>query len=373
MSDQSITIPALFALDNDEAGVSGTNGRPPPNEDGTPHETLSDQGVRLRQVMSILESQFSGETILMVFPDGTSPALLSSMIAGVPYSRCHELEYEPGEVRLDVTRDSTLALWKQRQQQGKEQYTNVLRQGRENLVRLRSAPDAAATLNLKDQKIEAERVAIEEEMEEKYQADALIEEQKRAAVEERRQQRREQAEAKALLRKGPEMSQSSSDSSLFANSAWAFGGSAAVVGSALVFNSADSGKGETSESRDREEAEPVLAAAAAVASAPPSLGGQEKSNLADGVIVDPNLQRAPVGPNDTSTSDGETESKMTEIDETADATIEIAEAVLSSLDEKQRKEELAAKAMEEYMDKDDGGGDWLLSLTEIIDEEEEND
>ena len=41
----------------------------------------------------VLETQYSGDDILLIFPDGTSPALLSCMIAGIPYNRVHELEF----------------------------------------------------------------------------------------------------------------------------------------------------------------------------------------------------------------------------------------------------------------------------------------
>lgn len=46
------TMPAVWALDALEAGETGTGGRPPANQDGTPNETLADQSVRLRQIMS---------------------------------------------------------------------------------------------------------------------------------------------------------------------------------------------------------------------------------------------------------------------------------------------------------------------------------
>ena len=39
----------MWALDADEAGPYGKGGRPPPNEDGNPAETLSDQVVRLKK------------------------------------------------------------------------------------------------------------------------------------------------------------------------------------------------------------------------------------------------------------------------------------------------------------------------------------
>jgi hypothetical protein len=43
---------------------------------------------------------------LLIFPDGTSPALLGCLIAGIPIHRVHELNYKPGEVQLDVNYDT---------------------------------------------------------------------------------------------------------------------------------------------------------------------------------------------------------------------------------------------------------------------------
>ena len=46
------TQKAVFAMDVEKAGKDGKGGRPPPNDDGTPHETLADQSIRLRQLLS---------------------------------------------------------------------------------------------------------------------------------------------------------------------------------------------------------------------------------------------------------------------------------------------------------------------------------
>ena len=54
----------------------------------------------------MLETQYSGDTILLIFPDGTGPALLSCLIGGIPLNRVHELEYGPGEVRLNINYES---------------------------------------------------------------------------------------------------------------------------------------------------------------------------------------------------------------------------------------------------------------------------
>ena len=49
-------------------------GRPPPNDDGTPAEILSDQVVRVRQLLSVTETLAAGDVVVLVFPDGTGPA-----------------------------------------------------------------------------------------------------------------------------------------------------------------------------------------------------------------------------------------------------------------------------------------------------------
>ena len=133
--DLATTEAALFALDAAEAGVDGIGGRPPPNEDGTANETLWDQVIRLRQLMSVLETQYSGDEILLVFPDGTSPALLSCLIAGVDLRDVHAFNFEPGEVRIDVTMKSTNQSYATRKTS--PQYTDILEVGKEQLTNLR--------------------------------------------------------------------------------------------------------------------------------------------------------------------------------------------------------------------------------------------
>ena len=161
MQPLSSTEYAVWAMDNDEGGNDGKGGLPPPNEDSTPNETLHDQTTRLRQLMSVLESQYSGDTILLIFPDGTGPALLSAMIAGIPLNRVHELEFAAGEVRMNVTLDSTLSLW-QAKQSNMTEYEVVLAEGRKELKRLREMNDM---LSIKDQRLEDDRIALEAQLE----------------------------------------------------------------------------------------------------------------------------------------------------------------------------------------------------------------
>lgn len=147
---------AVWALDNDEAGVDGKEGRPPSNDDGTPNETLADQVVRLQQLISVLETQYSGDTILLIFPDGVGPALLTCLIGGIPLNRVHELEYEPGEVRLNINYETSKGYI---EREPSEEYRSALGTGRTQLQSLRNNPDQL--LNIKDQKFEAELRAEE--------------------------------------------------------------------------------------------------------------------------------------------------------------------------------------------------------------------
>ena len=63
----------IFAVNVDatEAGPNGIGGQPPATDDSTPNETLAIQVTRLRQLISVLDTSFSGDSILIIFPDGT--------------------------------------------------------------------------------------------------------------------------------------------------------------------------------------------------------------------------------------------------------------------------------------------------------------
>lgn len=198
-SSLNSTTEAVWALDADEAGKYGRDGRPPSNDDGTPAETLSDQVVRLTNLMSVLETLYSGDTVsaiivrltgiiscssfppppsdtairsfetsdqkpkyitslrselqvLLVFPDGTGPALLSCLIGGIPLNRVHELEYRPGEMRCHVTYD---AVNEMANRSPPSTYYDSLERGRAELRKLRESPDVQR--NVKDLKYEVER------------------------------------------------------------------------------------------------------------------------------------------------------------------------------------------------------------------------
>jgi hypothetical protein len=330
MSNRTTTLSAVWALDNDEAGRDGLQGRPPATEDGTPHEVLADQAVRLRQVMSILESQFSGETILFIFPDGTGPALLSAMMAGIPYNRVHELEFGPGEVRFDVTMDSTLALWKAKQLAEGEAYQAELKRGRENLKRLRAtAKNGGTVVNLKDQKLEEERIAIDKQMREKE----LMRDMARKKEQERRLQRQREVEAQR------------GESSVSPTVVWGAAGIAVLGGVATlgVASERDAGVPDAV-SRDSSEASGLSATGKPI----------------------PEVDRVASSGLYASSTAGSRQPKVA-----SDPSGILAAEII--IDKEVDPKNAADQAMEAYMNKDDGADDWLMSLSQIIEEADEDD
>lgn len=59
----------------------GINYRPPPNTDGTPADSISDVLVRANQLVSSIESFYSGENVLIVSPDSEVLSILSAALA----------------------------------------------------------------------------------------------------------------------------------------------------------------------------------------------------------------------------------------------------------------------------------------------------
>ncbi|KAK4778773.1 hypothetical protein SAY86_006301 [Trapa natans] len=74
--------------------------RPPPIDDGTPNESVSDVFVRVTQLMSILETQYSGDTVVIVSPDSDNLSVLQAGLIGLDLRRHRELAFGPGEVRF---------------------------------------------------------------------------------------------------------------------------------------------------------------------------------------------------------------------------------------------------------------------------------
>lgn len=284
---------------------------------GTPHETLLDQSVRLRQLLSIMETQYSGDTILLIFPDGTGPALLSAMMAGIPYNRVHELEYAPGEIRLNVTRESTLELWKTRQ--GNATYAALVEQGRKRLKTLRATNEF---VNMKDQKIEAERLTIAQRKIEK--------DEERVRVEELDRQ-------KYLERQSQVANFQSSDSFALPSVAQALAGVAGI------------GAATTQIGRGGDDNDNALG------------DSPEKSSDAEDPISEP----LAVEVREPTLTNGSLYSSTTRAAQRVNGdTNSIFDEGPSPLHPENRKR-TAEKAMQDYMDEDDGGEAWLRSMAEL--------
>jgi hypothetical protein len=387
---------AIMALDAAEAGPRGTGGRPPANTDGTPNETLADQFVRLRQFLSLQESRTSGENILVIFPDGTGPALASAMIAGLPLGSCHALEFAPGEIRLDVTQRSVLEWYNARKDD--PTYLAMLEQGQEYLQALRKETSQAGTafVNRKDRLAEERREALDQvyneqqqrkkEAEQKRQ-DALLqtrraEQQKIKEDRERRRQQERQQQSDQMT-EGKSQSDST-NSALDSNSLDPLvlgGGLLASAGAAFVANMGNvMSPGTVASSNDEDETE---------TSVPTNQSVEESASPVVSSIdldIKPPLppSEIPLSSADTS-SDVENElESLEDAQERFRATILVPESNVmasssntmentpSSVDNSIQAElntlERGQTTMEEYMDFDDA---WLRVMAEIRDEEDE--
>lgn len=73
--------------------------RPRPGEDGTPNDSSDDVFVRVRQLLSKLETQYFGENILILSPDSDPLSVLQAALMGKELTEHHKYEFQPGEVR----------------------------------------------------------------------------------------------------------------------------------------------------------------------------------------------------------------------------------------------------------------------------------
>ena len=340
------TQAAIVALDELEAGNEGREGRPPQNTDGTPNETLFDQTTRLRQLMSGLETQYSGDTILLVFPDSCGPALLSAMMAGIPLNKVHLLDYEPGEIRFDVTLQSTLDLFqeKQKNQNTMNEYSMTVQRGTDELKRLRSL-DVETIVNKKDQLIEEEAMAIEKE----YQRTTEV----------RRKKEEEADRARLKRQQDIEKAWKQSDSSTtFDVAIGGMIGGAVIVGSSLLsFRGNDPSTKETRMAGTNIQGNEVASymnttdSFSDIDNRKPILPKRSRTNEnLDGISGLDDLEIITLDPPNTK--------PMSLYDNPP---------VISETD----RIVAARQSMEEYMNQDDGGEDWLRVMNDIL--EDDND
>lgn len=79
--------------------VQSPNWRPLRNYDGTPNESVADVLVRMRQVVSITESQWSNATIVIISPDSDNLSVLQAAALGTDLRDHRRYAFTPGECR----------------------------------------------------------------------------------------------------------------------------------------------------------------------------------------------------------------------------------------------------------------------------------
>jgi len=354
----SKTEAALFALDAAEAGVDGRGGRPPPNEDGTANETLWDQVIRLRQLMSVLETQYSGDEILLIFPDGTSPALLSCLIAGVPLGDVHAFNFEPGEVRIDVTMKSTLQSYAARKTA--PQYTQTLEMGQEQLTILRKeqtmlaqAQEEPSTLLVpsKAPASPSRQVVVNDDPKAQSDVEDSIAKRKEAAL------KRRQTYFDDSFKRSQEavMNDGTIDYPKFSD--YMPVASLGAIASMAMWRPPREDGTETAEVVAR-EAVPVPSLAYANSTGPTIMTPMVSPSV---------LEDKPV----KATQGSLTLVSPTITEEMPVLSTEVGRNVFEEKPVLSREERINAanQAMEEYLERDDGGEDWLLSLKDILDDE----
>ncbi|KAL3835189.1 hypothetical protein ACJIZ3_009925 [Penstemon smallii] len=100
------SISEVYALDSLSPNI-----KPPPINDGTPNESVQDVFVRVTQLMSILETQYAGDTVIIVSPDSDNLTVLQAGLVGLELKRHSDLAFRPGEVRFVDT--SSVPTYKQ--------------------------------------------------------------------------------------------------------------------------------------------------------------------------------------------------------------------------------------------------------------------
>lgn len=82
-----------------EIDLLGMYERPPPTTTGTPNESVMDVFVRVRQLLSVIETQYSNADIIVISPDSENLSILQSAALGEMNGPHWERAFAPGECR----------------------------------------------------------------------------------------------------------------------------------------------------------------------------------------------------------------------------------------------------------------------------------
>lgn len=66
--------------------------------DGTPNESVQDVLVRARQALSIMETQYSEELVIIIAPDSTVLSVLQAALLGIDLRNHWQLAFRCGSV-----------------------------------------------------------------------------------------------------------------------------------------------------------------------------------------------------------------------------------------------------------------------------------
>lgn len=103
---QPSTVEALLRQGEQGEGDGSSGGgaywKPPKGSDGTPNESLSDVLVRMTQLLSLLETQYNGENVVIISPDSDNLSVLQAAVVGgsEDLTQHYKWAFQPGEVRL---------------------------------------------------------------------------------------------------------------------------------------------------------------------------------------------------------------------------------------------------------------------------------
>lgn len=75
------------------------NWKPELGDDGTPNDSVNDVFVRVRQLMSKLETQYFAQDIIVIAPDSDPLSIWQAAFMGVDLTDHTEMSFVPGEVR----------------------------------------------------------------------------------------------------------------------------------------------------------------------------------------------------------------------------------------------------------------------------------
>jgi len=304
--------------------------------------------------MSVLETQYSGDCILLIFPDGTSPALLSCLIAGIPLKDVHALNFIPGELRLEVDMVNARQLLEERI--SSPFYTDAISMGQEELLKIHKEEEQLKLLAIEESNKALKSMPIMPQ-----QIESTPNEQK---VMQRARHRATGNDGVTNLRHRATGDDGVTNSNPDLFSAGAIGTMGfGAMGFMTTFRAPEDDS-DGSETKSESPA-PVLAYAGSTGAAPVrayanSTGASvfEQQAPASSLATLENNFRA-----STSTFQVTTTNM---VDDTGLMNSNVFEdvPVLSQ----QARVEAAEKAMDEYLSQDDGGDGWLTSMKDIMDE-----